>query len=141
MGAAPGGGPDCGPLGPPMGIRKLGLTPTPGSGPGGTGPPGPLGPGPLEDTGILGPLVTLEEVVAVVLPVAVMGVAVVIGGVARAECGGVADEEGVELPELLLLDVAILLCRGLLAPAGGPPLDFGNGVVGRVTLLCGTGPG
>ena len=119
MGAAPGGGPD-GPLG-PMGIRKL----LPPGGPDG-GPPGPLGP--LEDTGILGPLVTLEEVVAVVLPVAVMGVAVVIGGVARAECGGVADEEGVELPELLLLDVAILLCRGLLAPAGGPPLDFGNSV-------------
>lgn len=133
MGAAPGGGPD-GPLG-PMGIRIL----LPPGGPDG-GPPGPLGP--LEDTGILGPLVTLEEVVAVVLPVAlVMGVAVVIGGVARAECGGVADEEGVELPELLLLDVAILLCRGLLAPAGGPPLDFGNGVVGRVTLLCGTGGG
>ena len=102
MGAAPGGGPD-GPLG-PMGIRKL----LPPGGPDG-GPPGPLGP--LEVTGILGPLVTLEEVVAVVLPVAlVMGVAVVIGGVARAECGGVADEEGVELPELLLLlDVAILL--------------------------------
>jgi len=133
MGAAPGGGPD-GPLG-PMGIRKL----LPPGGPDG-GPPGPLGP--LEVTGILGPLVTLEEVVAVVLPVAlVMGVAVVIGGVARAECGGVADEEGVELPELLLLDVAILLCRGLLAPAGGPPLDFGNGVVGKVTLLCGTGGG
>ena len=132
MGAAPGGGPD-GPLG-PMGIRKL----LPPGGPGG-GPPGPGPFGPLEDTGILGPLVTLEEVVAVVLPVTVMGVAVVIGGVARAECGGVADEEGVELPELLLLDVAILLCRGLLAPAGGPPLDFGNGVVGKVTLLCGGG--
>ena len=133
MGAAPEGGPNR-PLG-TMGIRKL----LPPGGPDG-GPPGPLGP--LEVTGILGPLVTLEEVVAVVLPVAlVMGVAVVIGGVARAECGGVADEEGVELPELLLLDVAILLCRGLLAPAGGPPLDFGNGVVGRVTLLCGTGGG
>ena len=99
MGAAPGGGPD-GPLG-PMGIRKLLPTGRPDGG----------ALGPLEDTGILGPLVTLEEVVAVVLPVAlVMGVAVVIGGVARAECGGVADEEGVELPELLLLlDVAILL--------------------------------
>lgn len=61
--------------------------------------------------GILGPLlVTEEEVVKAVLPVAFMGGAVLIGGVARAECGGVADEEGVELPELLLLlDVAILL--------------------------------
>ena len=86
-----------------MGIGKL----LPPGGPGG-GPPGPGPFGPLEDTGILGPLVTLEEVVAVVLPVTVMGVAVVIGGVARAECGGVADEEGVELPELLLLDLSLI---------------------------------
>ena len=58
---------------------------------------------------ILGPLVTEEEVVIVLLPEELVGVAVESGGVPRAEGGGVADEEGGELPELLLLDVAILL--------------------------------
>ena len=59
MGAAPEGGPNR-PLG-TMGIRKLLPPGGPDGGPLGMGPLGPL-----EDTGILGPLVTLEEVVALV---------------------------------------------------------------------------
>lgn len=118
MGVAPGGG--GGPLG-PIGIRILFVP--------------PMG------IDILGPLVIAEEVVMVLLPVQLGGVAVEFkesGGVFRAPvCGGVAEEEGVELPELLLLDVAILLCRGLLEPLPTiePPLLLGNGVVGNDTLL------